>query len=279
MWINRGIIFIVLLFVVKMADAQSQKKSKRNKVENYKAISTKMKVEIWSDVMCPFCYIGKRKFEKALTEFSNNENIEIEWKSFQLNPEMKTEPGKNINEYLAEVKGWSLDYAKQMGDHVTAMAAAEGLTYNLNKSVVANSFDAHRFVHLAKKYNKGDEAEEQLFKAYFTDGKNIADHAVLVSLGTSIGLDSVEVKNVLASTQFAENVQQDIYESRQVGARGVPFFVFNKKHAVSGAQDSKVFLNILKKSWDEFEKDSIEVKKSTVEGDICTPEEGCTPKK
>ncbi len=235
-----------------------------------------MKVEIWSDVMCPFCYIGKRKFEKALGEFSNKEDVELVWKSFQLNPEMKTQPNKNINEYLAEVKGWTLDYAKQMNAHVTNLAAAEGLEYNLDKSVLANSFDAHRFVQLAKKHNKGDAAEEQLFKAYFTDGKNIAEHSVLIELGKSIGLDSLEVKEVLDTNLYTEEVQKDIYESRQVGARGVPFFVFNGKHAVSGAQDSTVFLTVLKKSWEEFEKENSKIVGSVTEGEICSPEDGCS---
>src|SRR6185436_3427447 len=102
-----------------------------------------MKVEIWSDVMCPFCYIGKRKFEKALEQFPQKDKVKVEWKSFQLNPAMKTEPGKNINQYLSEVKGWSLDYARQVNDRVTGMAKQIGLTYNFDKAIVANSFDAH----------------------------------------------------------------------------------------------------------------------------------------
>ncbi len=235
-----------------------------------------MKVEIWSDVMCPFCYIGKRKFEKALSQFSNNEAIEIEWKSFQLNPQMKTEPTKSINQYLTEVKGWTLDYAKEMNDHVSAMAAEEGLNYNLDKSVVANSFDAHRFVQMAKKQNKGGEAEEQLFKAYFTDSKNIADHTVLIELGKNIGLDPSALKQMLESNLYAEEVQKDSYESRQVGVRGVPFFVFNQKYAVSGAQDSQVFLSTLRKSWEEFEVENSKTKLSVVEGPVCTPKVDCT---
>ncbi len=109
-----------------------------------------MKVEIWSDVMCPFCYIGKRKFEAALEQFPQKDKIKIEWKSFQLNPDMKTEPGKSINDYLAEVKGWQPSYAEEMNNHVTQIAAAVGLEYNMDKAVVANSFDAHRFVQYAK---------------------------------------------------------------------------------------------------------------------------------
>src|SRR5687767_963 len=127
-----------------------------------------MKVEIWSDVMCPFCYIGKRRFEQALEQFSNKRDIEVVWKSFQLNPQLQTQPGKNINQHLSEIKGWSLEQAKQANAHVTAMAAEVGLQYDLDHAIVANSFDAHRLIQLAKAHGKGDAMEEQLFRAYFT---------------------------------------------------------------------------------------------------------------
>jgi predicted DsbA family dithiol-disulfide isomerase len=110
-----------------------------------------MKVQIWSDVMCPFCYIGKRRFEQALQQFDNAADIEVEWKSFQLNPNLKTDPSLNVTQYLADIKGWTIDHARQMNDHVTQMAAEVGLTYDFDKAVVANSFDAHRFAHLKAK--------------------------------------------------------------------------------------------------------------------------------
>ena len=138
-----------------------------------------MKVEIWSDIMCPFCYIGKRKFESALAQFEHKDDVDIVWKSFQLNPDMKTEAGKNINQYLAEIKGWSVEQAKEMNDRVTEMAKQVGLEYDLNKAVVANSFNAHRLIQFAKNTGKGDAAEERLFKAYFTEGKNVDELHVL----------------------------------------------------------------------------------------------------
>ena len=210
-----------------------------------------MKVEIWSDVMCPFCYIGKRKFETALAQFEHKENVEVVWRSFQLNPDMKTEPGKNINQYLAEVKGWSMEQAKSMNDRVTAMAKQVGLDYDFDKAVVANSFDAHRLIQLAKTKGKGDAAEEALFKAYFTEGKDTSDHAVLVQLGTDIGLDAAEVMSMLDAGSFAEDVKKDIYEAQQVGVTGVPFFVLGNKYAVSGAQESATFLQALTTTWNE----------------------------
>lgn len=135
-----------------------------------------MKVEIWSDVVCPFCYIGKRQFEGALNQFANNNNIEIEWKSFQLSPDMKTEPGKNLNRFLAEHKGIGSEQAAALNQQVTAMAAQEGLTYNLDNAVVANTLNTHRFLHFAKQHGKQNEAEEALFRAYFTNGKNISNY-------------------------------------------------------------------------------------------------------
>lgn len=210
-----------------------------------------MKIEIWSDVMCPFCYIGKRKFEAALEQFENKANVEVVWKSFQLNPAMKTDPSKNITNYLAEIKGWSLEQAKEMNTHVTNMAKEVGLHYDFDKAIVANSFDAHRLIQLAKKHGKGDEAEEQLFKAYFTEGKNTDDHSTLIEIGISIGLNEIEVKQVLASDQFADDVRKDIIEAQQIGVRGVPFFVVDRKYGVSGAQPTEVFLETLTKAWAE----------------------------
>ena len=215
-----------------------------------------MKVEIWSDVMCPFCYIGKRQFENALNNFDHKDKVEVEWKSFQLSPELKTSPGVNITSYLAEKKGWTLDYASQLNAQVTQMAAQAGLTYNFDSAVVANSFNAHRFSHFAKKYGLGPEAEEQLFKAYFTDGKNIDDPETLIELGREIGLDTAETKEILESSAYADEVKQDIDEAKYLGIQGVPFFVLNNKYAVSGAQAVPVFEEALNKAFTEWEQEN-----------------------
>lgn len=210
-----------------------------------------MKVEIWSDVMCPFCYIGKRKFEGALKQFEHADNVEIIWKSFQLDPEMKTDSTISTHQYLADRKGWTYEYAKEVSSHVTTMAKDVDLDYHFDKAVVANSFNAHRVSHLAKRYNLGDAMEEALFKAYFTQGKNIDDQEALIQLAASVGLKAEEVKEVLNSNLYAEAVNQDIEEAQQVGVRGVPFFVIDRKLAVSGAQPSEVFLGALNKAWNE----------------------------
>lgn len=203
--------------------------------------------------MCPFCYIGKRKFEQALAQFPQAGQVEVSWKSFQLAPDMKTEPGKNINAYLAEKKGWTLEYATDMNAHVTGLAKEVGLDYHFEKAVVANSFNAHRISHLASEKGLGDAMEERLFRAYFTEGKNIDDQATLTELSKEIGLGVSEIEAVLHSDRYAREVEQDIAEAQMVGVRGVPFFVIDRKYAVSGAQASDVFLNALNKAWSESE--------------------------
>jgi predicted DsbA family dithiol-disulfide isomerase len=216
-----------------------------------------MKVQIWSDVMCPFCYIGKRRFEEALTAFSHQDKVEIEWKSFQLNPALKTDTQLNVYQSLANSKGWQLEYAKQVTNQVAEMAAQVGLDFNFDRAVVANSFNAHRFSHLAKQHNLGDAAEEQLFRAYFTDGENIDDIDTLVNLGKNIGLNETEVRDTLNNKEaYATEVHQDIFEAETLGIRGVPFFVVNDKYAVSGAQATDVFLNTLNTAYQEWEQQS-----------------------
>lgn len=234
-----------------------------------------MKVEIWSDVMCPFCYIGKRRFEEALKNSGHNDEIEIEWKSFQLNPDLVTDPSTNIDQYLANIKGFSIDHAKQLNNHVTQMAAENGLTYDFGKAVVANSFNAHRLSHLAKERGLGDAAEEALFKAYFTEGKNIDNYETLIELGTNIGLDADEVKAMLESDAYADDVKHDIAEAQYLGIRGVPFFVMNRKYAVSGAQSVPVFEETINKAFTEWQQANPKPKLDVIEGDSCSIDGNC----
>lgn len=214
-----------------------------------------MKVEIWSDIMCPFCYIGKRRLEKALQQFEYADDVDVQWKSFQLNPDMETDPDININDYLAKVKGWSPEQTRQMNQRVTNMAKEEGLEYNMDQAVVANSFDAHRLIQFAKEHDKGGEAEEALFRAYFAEAKNIADHDTLSAIASEIGLDSEKAQNMLDSNKYADRVKHDIEIASSINIRGVPFFLFDRKYAVSGARETEVFLKALKQSWNEWLQD------------------------
>ena len=229
-----------------------------------------MKVNIWSDVRCPFCYIGKKKFEDALEKFSNKDEVDIVWKSFQLDPSLKTDPSTSMIEYFVKAKGVSEEQALQMFSGATKMAEEAGISMNLQKGILANSFNAHRLIQFAKTRNLGNEIEEALFKVHFEEGKNIDDISVLSKVAASIGLDAEEVKQVLNSDAYAYEVKQDEMEARNIGVRGVPFFVFDDKYAISGAQPVEAFLQTLETVWKENKS---ELKIS--EGDSCSSEGNC----
>lgn len=235
----------------------------------------KLKIEIWSDVMCPFCYIGKRRIENALNQFPNKEQVEIEWKSFQLDPSTTSQPGKSTYDYLAERYGRDRQWSVEMHTNVAQQAKADGLDYHFDKAVIANSFDAHRLSHLAKKHGVGNELEELIFKAYFTEGKDVADQQTLIELGVAVGLDASEITAMLQSDLFADAVQGDIAEAQQLGVRGVPFFVMDRKYAVSGAQPLEVFTETLQKSWDNWEGKSQFQTVESAAGAVCTPDGNC----
>ena len=199
----------------------------------------------------------------------------IEWKSFQLDPDLKTLSSKSVDEYLAERKGVTIEHARAMSGHATQLAKQAGLDFNFDKAVPANTFNAHRFAHFAKEKGKQHEAEEILFRSYFSDGKNVDDYLTLIELGKEIGLDVKELKGALKDGKFTKDVQRDIYESHQIGVRGVPFFVFNRKYAVSGAQASETFFEVLQKSFDEWQKENPKAKLEVIEGQVCSPEGGC----
>jgi len=230
-----------------------------------------MKVEIWSDIMCPFCYIGKRKFENALQQFAGREAVEVQWRSFELDPNMQTVPGQSIHELLAERKGLSVAQGKQMNDHMAGVAAEVGLHYDFDRVIPTNTFLAHRFLHLAAAHGLQNVAEERVFAAYFTEGKDVGDLATLAQLGAEIGLDAAEVTRTLETEAYAQQVRLDEYEAQQVGARGVPFFVFNNKYAVSGAQPSELFLEVLEKVQSEEKP----VVVAGAEGAACDLEGNC----
>lgn len=234
-----------------------------------------MHVEIWSDVLCPFCYIGKRRFEAALADFPQRKNITVTWKSFQLDPHAKAGEHPSYAQMLATKKGLHPQQAVQMLAGVTAMARESGLNYHFERAVVANSYDAHRFSHLALKHGLQDAAEEALFSAHFTSGKDIADRAILAALGTAIGLDANEVQRVLESNEYAAEVQADVREASEIGVQGVPFFVFNRRYAVSGAQESAVFLDVLTQSFAEWQLEQAPTELQTLNGQVCTPEGEC----
>ncbi|MBI1265788.1 MAG: thioredoxin domain-containing protein [Cryomorphaceae bacterium] len=211
-----------------------------------------MKIEIWSDVVCPFCYIGKREFEKALSQFAQAKDVEIEWKSFQLMPDMPTNYGGSSYQYFAEKYGKSMEEAVSAHEQVTQRAGRLGLTYNFDIARPANTGLAHQLIHFAKQIGKQDEAEEILFKSYFTDGRNLNDLATLLEIGVELKLDIDALKIALENETFAKAVEADIAEAQDLGVRGVPFFVFDRKYVVSGAQDSSQFIQALEQAYSEW---------------------------
>lgn len=235
----------------------------------------KMKVEIWSDVTCTFCYTAKRKFESALSQFKDSDKIEVVWKSFELAPELKTDSNKQFPQFLAELKGISIEQSKGMIDQVAASVKELGLEFNLYTAIPANSFNAHRLSHLAKHYHLQDKTEEGLFKAYFTEGKNIDDISVLIQIAGEIGLDTTSVKDMLESSKYADEVRQDIYEAKEVGITSVPFFMFNNTTTVSGAQESKLFFETLEKTFAQWQTENHYLNSEIMGGQSCKIGENC----
>jgi len=211
-----------------------------------------MKVEIWSDVMCPFCYIGKRHFEQAIEKLPFKNEIVVDWKSYQLNPEYHNTNNETIYDYLSRSKGMPIEQAKQMTKQVVEMASNAGLSIDFDHNVPANTFNAHRLIHLAAKHNLQDLAEEKLFEAHFVRSRNLGETSVLVDVAVEIGLDKIEAEQVLNSDQFAEAVRYDVYESQNLGIRGVPYFVLDRKYGVSGAQPVQAFADALTQSFMEW---------------------------
>ncbi|WP_099156556.1 DsbA family oxidoreductase [Virgibacillus ndiopensis] len=210
-----------------------------------------MKIEIWSDFVCPFCYIGKRRLEKALDQFSQKENVSLEYKSYQLDPTAEKNPGKTIHELLAGKYGISVEKAESMNEDLGKQAAELDLVYNFDTMQHTNTFDAHRVAKYAETKGLGKEITERLLKAYFTDSKLISDHTTLVELAGEVGLDQAKVASLLQVNKYASKVRDDEEQARQIGVQGVPFFVFNEKYAVSGAQPVEVFIEVLEKVWEE----------------------------
>ncbi|HEY4553929.1 MAG TPA: DsbA family oxidoreductase [Bacillaceae bacterium] len=211
-----------------------------------------MKIEVWSDYVCPFCYIGKRRLEKALEHFPHKDHVQIEYKSYELDPSSPKDSDKGIHEALASKYGMSVEEARKTNEGIGRQAAEAGLTFNFEDMVPANTFDAHRLTKFAKQHGKDKELTEALLHAYFTESKKLSDHAVLADIAVSCGLDRNSAEEVLKDGQtFSDDVRYDEMTAQQMGVRGVPFFVFNQKYAISGAQPPETFLGALEKVWQE----------------------------
>ncbi|HLT94289.1 MAG TPA: DsbA family oxidoreductase [Membranihabitans sp.] len=232
-----------------------------------------MTITIWSDIRCPFCYIGKHKFEAALEKFPHKDEIKVEWKSFELDPGLKTDPNVSTLDYLARIKGLDRSQVEEMTQYTFQAGNAVGLELNIEKSILSNSFQAHRLIQFAKTKGMANEVEEALFKAHFTDGLDVDDIEVLVRIGQDAGLEADEVREVLQSKKFVEEVQRDQAEARAMGIRGVPFFIFNDKYGLSGAQPVETFLGALQQSYEEYSKSKQPI--MFEEGPSCSADGDC----
>lgn len=210
-----------------------------------------MKIEIWSDVACPWCYIGKRRFESAFAQFPHRDEAEVIWRSYQLDPHAPRHSEQSVTDVLARKYGVSRTQAEAMNDRVSGIAAQEGLAYHMDTTRYANTFDAHRLIHLAAAHGMQQEAEERFFKAYFTEGKDLSDAEALVQLMGEIGTDGDETRAVLAGDRYADAVEADVERAAEFGVQGVPFFAIDEKYGISGAQPADLFGEVLERAWSD----------------------------
>jgi predicted DsbA family dithiol-disulfide isomerase len=206
-----------------------------------------MLIEVWSDVVCPWCYIGKRRLEAALAEFPHRDEVEVVWRSFQLDPSAPTTPTETVAEHLGNTYGGGAAGGQQMIDRVEAVAAEEGLIFRLGQAQRVGTMDAHRLLHAAG--DKRGELKEALLRAYFIEAQNVADHDVLSRIAAEVGLDEATVTSVLGGDVHADAVEADIRQAAAYGATGVPFFVVEGRYGISGAQPVETFRQTLDRAW------------------------------
>ncbi|WP_413512710.1 DsbA family oxidoreductase [Myroides odoratus] len=232
-----------------------------------------MKVEIWSDVMCPFCYVGKKHFEDALEQLPFKDKVEVEWKSFQLDPTLPVEGvAESTIDYLVTRKGMPKEQIEGMMTQLQQAGLAVDIDFRQDISIPVNTFRAHRLIHFAQSKGKGNEMEEALFYAHFTAGKNVGQIEVLTEIATNIGLNKEEVIALLTSEAHTQEVKNDIDEAQTLGISGVPFFVIDRKYGISGAQPVDTFAEALTQAFEESQP-KFEMK-GNPDANACGPE-GC----
>jgi predicted DsbA family dithiol-disulfide isomerase len=212
------------------------------------AKKSEIHIEVWSDVVCPWCYIGKRRLETALSRFARQDLVTVTWRSYQLNPTAPQTTEEPTRSMLARKYGVSLPQADAMQERVTGVAAQEGLRYRLELTKSENTLNAHRLLHMAQEHGLQDELKERLLAAYFTEGASMGDQDTLIKLAVEVGLNRTAVVEVLSQGDFAEAVRADAQRATELGIQGVPFFVLNGRLGVSGAQSAEVLLQALEEA-------------------------------
>lgn len=210
-----------------------------------------MKIEIWSDYACPFCYIGKRRLDGALQQFEHRDEVELIFRSYQLSPDAERDINKNIYEVMAEKRDISVEQAKENMQNPVDQAKQFGLELNFDTVVPTNTLDAHRLAHFAADQGKGIEMSERLLKAYFTDGLHIGNHEVLLDLAVEVGLNREQVQTLLQSTDYKDKVIQEREEGLAKGLKMIPHIMINGEYVYFGGQTSEFVLDALRKAWNK----------------------------
>ena len=209
-----------------------------------------MDIEIWSDIACPWCYVGKRRFEAALAQFEHRDGVTITWRSFELDPDAPAQREGDRAEHLARKYGMSLEQARQAEEQMTETAAGEGLDFRFDVARAGNTFDGHRLVHLAKAHGLQDEMKERLLRAYFSEGELISDRDALARLAEEVGLPADEVREALAGDRYAADVREDERLAHSFGISAVPTFVVDRRIGASGAHPPEALLSLLNQGWE-----------------------------
>jgi predicted DsbA family dithiol-disulfide isomerase len=206
-------------------------------------------VEIWSDIACPWCYVGKRRFEAALAKFEHRDGVRVTWRSFELDPGAPRERGGDRAAHLAQKYGTTIERAREMERQMTDVAATEGLAFRFDIARSGVTFDAHRIVHLAEEHRLQDAMKERLLRGYLTEGELMSDHETLVRLATEVGLPDDEVRETLAGDRYAAEVREDERTAAQLGIGAVPTFVIERALGASGAHPPEALLDLLRQGW------------------------------
>lgn len=232
---------------------------------------TPLTVDVWSDIACPWCHVGKRRLQSALACFAHRDEVQVRWRAFELKPDAPPVESSDVPylERLASKYRTTTAQAQEMLDRMTEVAAGEGLDFRFDRIQPGNTFDAHRLLHLAAEHKRQDALKERFLCAYLTEGEPIGDPSTLKRLAVQVGLPGTEVDSVLNSDRFATEVRAEEREAQELGIHGVPFFLIGRRYAVSGAQPSDVLLAALKRAWEDRSSS-----KSYTEGAVCGPD-GC----
>ena len=239
--------FLIITFFALFSSLVFIKPTEIKPVEKHLEVKEKIQIEVWSDVICPFCFLGKKKLDKAITKLNVEDQVEIIFRSFQLTPEFPKNQSISSVEYYKE-KGFSMSQMKRMAAEFTESGKGYGIEYNFDKTLLFNSFDAHRLLNWARELGEASKLKEALLIAYFTEGYDLSKQDILCQVVRKVGLDDKQAMAILKSDRYADKVVEDIENATRLGVEGVPFFLINGVEKISGAQDDLIFESTIKRA-------------------------------